>query len=365
MAPILDINKLYKNYGATEILKDINISIEPGDFLVLVGPSGCGKSTLLNCIAGLEEITGGTLAIGGNDMTHVSPKDRDIAMVFQSYALYPTMSVAKNITFGMKVRGVDQATQEAKLKEVAQLLQIEPLLNRRPSQLSGGQRQRVAMGRALVRDPKLFLFDEPLSNLDAKLRVEMRTEIKKLHQTLDASIVYVTHDQIEAMTLATKIVVLKGGVVQQIGSPAEIYNNPANLFVADFMGSPAMNLIPAQATKNGSGTEIAIARETGEALVLKDTRDLSLPKDVILGLRPEDIAEAGFRAGAGVQEAECLVDMVEPAGADTYVVSELGGKQVTARLHAETSAQAGQMLNLAFDMSKVSYFAQETGERLN
>ncbi len=365
MAPILDINNLYKNYGATEILKDINISIEPGDFLVLVGPSGCGKSTLLNCIAGLEEITGGTLSIGGNDMTHVSPKDRDIAMVFQSYALYPTMSVAKNITFGMKVRGVDQATQEAKLKEVASLLQIEPLLNRRPSQLSGGQRQRVAMGRALVRDPKLFLFDEPLSNLDAKLRVEMRTEIKKLHQTLDASIVYVTHDQIEAMTLATKIVVLKGGVVQQIGTPAEIYNNPANLFVADFMGSPAMNLIPAQASNNGSGTQISIARESGETLVLNDARDLSLPQDVILGLRPEDIAEAGFRAGAGVQEAACMVDMVEPAGADTYVVSELGGKQVTARLHAETSAQAGQLLNLAFDMSKVSYFAKETGERLN
>ncbi len=365
MAPILDIQNLYKNYGATEILKDINISIEPGDFLVLVGPSGCGKSTLLNCIAGLEPITGGTLSIGGNDMTHVSPKDRDIAMVFQSYALYPTMSVAKNITFGMKVRGVDQATQDAKLKEVAQLLQIEPLLNRRPSQLSGGQRQRVAMGRALVRDPKLFLFDEPLSNLDAKLRVEMRTEIKKLHQTLDASIVYVTHDQIEAMTLATKIVVLKGGIVQQIGSPAEIYNNPANLFVADFMGSPAMNLIPATARKNGPGTQIAIARDSGETLVLNDARDLSLPQDVILGLRPEDIAEAGFRAGDGVQEAECLVDMVEPAGADTYVVSELGGKQVTARLHAETSARAGKMLNLAFDMSKVSYFAKETGERLN
>ncbi|WP_037313762.1 ABC transporter ATP-binding protein [Ruegeria halocynthiae] len=365
MAPILDIQNLYKNYGATEILKDINISIEPGDFLVLVGPSGCGKSTLLNCIAGLEPITGGTLSIGGKDMTHVSPKDRDIAMVFQSYALYPTMSVAKNITFGMKVRGVDAATQEAKLKDVAALLQIEPLLNRRPSQLSGGQRQRVAMGRALVRDPKLFLFDEPLSNLDAKLRVEMRTEIKKLHQTLDASIVYVTHDQIEAMTLATKIVVLKGGIVQQIGSPAEIYNNPANLFVADFMGSPAMNLIPAQASNSGSGTQISIARETGETLVLNDARGLSLPQDVILGLRPEDIAEAGFRAGAGVQEAACMIDMVEPAGADTYVVSELGGKQVTARLHAETSAQAGQMLNLAFDMSKVSYFAKETGERLN
>ncbi|MEC8295783.1 MAG: ABC transporter ATP-binding protein, partial [Pseudomonadota bacterium] len=243
MAPILDINNLYKNYGSVEILKDINVSIEPGDFLVLVGPSGCGKSTLLNCIAGLEPITGGTLSIGGKDMTHVSPKDRDIAMVFQSYALYPTMSVAKNITFGMKVRGVDAATQAAKLQEVASQLQIEPLLNRRPGQLSGGQRQRVAMGRALVRDPKLFLFDEPLSNLDAKLRVEMRSEIKKLHQNLGATMVYVTHDQIEAMTLATKIVVLKGGVVQQIGTPAEIYNNPANLFVADFMGSPAMNLI--------------------------------------------------------------------------------------------------------------------------
>ncbi|SHE35108.1 carbohydrate ABC transporter ATP-binding protein, CUT1 family [Ruegeria intermedia] len=365
MAPILDIKNLYKNYGATEILKDINISIEPGDFLVLVGPSGCGKSTLLNCIAGLEPISGGTLSIGGKDMTHVSPKDRDIAMVFQSYALYPTMSVAKNITFGMKVRGVDQATQDAKLKEVASLLQIEPLLNRRPSQLSGGQRQRVAMGRALVRDPKLFLFDEPLSNLDAKLRVEMRTEIKKLHQTLDASIVYVTHDQIEAMTLATKIVVLKGGVVQQIGTPAEIYNRPANLFVADFMGSPAMNLIPARVQRNGTSTQVAIARAGGDPIVLTDTRDLHLPEEVILGLRPEDIAEAGFRAGAGVQEAACLVDMVEPAGADTYVVSELGGKQVTARLHAETSAQAGQMLNLAFDMSKVSYFAKDTGERLN
>jgi multiple sugar transport system ATP-binding protein len=364
MAPILDIKSLYKNYGQTEILKDINVSIEPGDFLVLVGPSGCGKSTLLNCIAGLEPITSGSIQIGGRDMTEVSPKDRDIAMVFQSYALYPTMTVAKNITFGMKVRGVDAATQEAKLQQVAKQLQIEQLLNRRPSQLSGGQRQRVAMGRALVRDPKLFLFDEPLSNLDAKLRVEMRSEIKKLHLNLGASMVYVTHDQIEAMTLATKIVVLKGGVVQQIGSPAEIYNRPANLFVADFMGSPAMNLIPARTHKNGSGTKIEIARDAGEPLVLTDPNS-DLPSDVILGLRPEDIAEAGFRAGEGVQQARCVIDMVEPAGADTYVVSTLGGKQVTARLHAETKAQPGQPLDLAFDLSKVSYFAPETGERLN
>ncbi|CUH84078.1 ABC transporter ATP-binding protein [Thalassovita mediterranea] len=365
MAPILDIKNLYKNYGAVEILKDINVAIEPGDFLVLVGPSGCGKSTLLNCIAGLEPITSGTLSIGGQDMTHVSPKDRDIAMVFQSYALYPTMSVAKNITFGMKVRGVDAATQERKLKEVASQLQIEQLLHRRPGQLSGGQRQRVAMGRALVRDPKLFLFDEPLSNLDAKLRVEMRSEIKKLHQNLGATMVYVTHDQIEAMTLATKIVVLKGGVVQQIGTPAEIYNNPANLFVADFMGSPAMNLIPAKTRQNGSGTEVEISRGDGSAIVLKDSHSRDLPEDVILGLRPEDIAEAGFRAGQDVQQAQCMIEMVEPAGADTFVVSELGGKQVTARLHAETSARAGAMLDLAFDLGKVSYFAPGTGERLN
>ena len=365
MAPILDIKNLYKNYGPVEILKDINVSIEPGDFLVLVGPSGCGKSTLLNCIAGLEPITGGTLSIGGNDMTHVSPKDRDIAMVFQSYALYPTMSVAKNITFGMKVRGEDAATQDAKLKEVAAQLQIEQLLNRRPGQLSGGQRQRVAMGRALVRDPKLFLFDEPLSNLDAKLRVEMRTDIKKLHQTLGASMVYVTHDQIEAMTLATKIVVMKGGVIQQIGTPAEIYNTPANLFVADFMGSPAMNLIPAKTSQVGADTVLDIARADGASMQLRDHRALDLPADVLVGLRPEDIAESGFRAGADVQEAECVVDMVEPAGADTYVTSNLGGKQVTARLHAETSAQAGQPLSLAFDLGKASYFSPSTGERLN
>ena len=365
MAPILDIKNLYKNYGSTEILKEINISIEAGDFLVLVGPSGCGKSTLLNCIAGLEPITGGSLHIDGRDMTHVSPKDRDIAMVFQSYALYPTMSVAKNITFGMKVRGEDAQTQERKLKEVAAQLKIEQLLHRRPGQLSGGQRQRVAMGRALVRDPKLFLFDEPLSNLDAKLRVEMCSEIKKLHQSLGASMVYVTHDQIEAMTLATKIVVMKGGVVQQIGTPAEIYNTPANLFVADFMGSPAMNLIPAKVRQNGTGAEIEITRANDAPIVLRDDAARNLPSDVILGLRPEDISEAGFRSGTGVQEAECLVDMVEPSGADTYVVTEIGGKQVTARLHAETTATAGGKLKFAFDLNKVSYFEPMNGQRLN
>ena len=365
MAPILKISDLYKNYGSVEVLKDINVSIEPGDFLVLVGPSGCGKSTLLNCIAGLEPITSGAINIGGKDMTHVNPKDRDIAMVFQSYALYPTMSVAKNITFGMKVRGVEQSVQDRKLAEVAKQLQIEPLLKRKPGQLSGGQRQRVAMGRALVRDPKLFLFDEPLSNLDAKLRVEMRSEIKKLHTNLGASMVYVTHDQIEAMTLATKIVVMKGGVVQQIGSPAEIYNKPANLFVADFMGSPSMNLIPAKATKNGKGTKIAIARENGETIEFKDTSANGVTGDIILGVRPEDIAQKGVRSDKNAQSAKCMVEQVEPAGADTYVVTHLGGKQVTARLHAETNAVAGKEMDLCFDFGKVSYFQPETGQRLN
>ncbi|MBY6136947.1 ABC transporter ATP-binding protein [Leisingera sp. XS_AS12] len=365
MAPILDIKNLYKNYGSVEILKDINVSIEQGDFLVLVGPSGCGKSTLLNCIAGLEPISGGELHIAGRNMTDVSPKDRDIAMVFQSYALYPTMTVAKNITFGMKVRGVDAATQQEKLQKVARQLQIEPLLNRRPGQLSGGQRQRVAMGRALVRDPKLFLFDEPLSNLDAKLRVEMRTEIKELHQRLGASMVYVTHDQIEAMTLATKIVVMKGGVIQQIGTPAEIYNRPANLFVADFMGNPAMNLIPAKVKSDSEASRIEIARRDGAPIVLTDRQNRNLPEDVIIGVRPEDIAEPGHRNGSVTQEAECMVDIVEPAGADTYVVMQMGGKHVTARLHAETSAEPGKAQRLAFDLGKVSYFAPETGQRLN
>lgn len=365
MSTILEIKDLCKNFGSLNILNNVNVSIDAGDFLVLVGPSGCGKSTLLNCIAGLEPITSGSITIDGRDMTQVSPKDRDIAMVFQSYALYPTMTVGKNITFGMKVRGVDKAGQEAKLAEVAKQLQIEPLLDRRPAQLSGGQRQRVAMGRALVRDPKLFLFDEPLSNLDAKLRVEMRTEIKKLHQNLHASMVYVTHDQIEAMTLATKIVVMKGGVVQQIGTPAEIYTRPANLFVADFMGSPAMNLIPAKVEMNGRGAKFTISRPEGAPLVLRDEKVTSLPENVVLGLRPEDIGDAELRKGRKLQISNCHVDVVEPAGADTYVLMSLGGKEVTARLQAETAAQPGMEMKFTFNMEKVSYFDADTGHRLN
>ena len=365
MKPILELKGLNKKYGALDILNDINVNIDEGEFLVLVGPSGCGKSTLLNCIAGLEPVSGGTVIIDGKDMENVSPKDRDIAMVFQSYALYPTMTVAKNITFGMSVRGVTKSLQEEKLADVAKQLQIETLLNRRPSQLSGGQRQRVAMGRALVRDPKLFLFDEPLSNLDAKLRVEMRTEIKKLHQNLNASMVYVTHDQIEAMTLATKIVVMKAGVIQQIGSPSDIYSYPANLFVADFMGSPAMNLIPARVEKNKKGSALIISRESKGDLVLTDSKTDKLPKEIVMGIRPEDILDAELEKGARGEIASCTVSVVEPAGADTYVLLPLGGVEVTARLKSETKATPGSDMDLLFNMNKVSYFDAKTGQRLN
>ena len=362
--PILQVRNLRKQFGGLDILKDINVEIEKGDFLVLVGPSGCGKSTLLNCIAGLEPVTSGVVSIDGRDMSEVAPKDRDIAMVFQSYALYPTMSVKKNITFGMKVRGVDADTQKAKLKKVSEQLQIENLLDRRPAQLSGGQRQRVAMGRALVRDPKLFLFDEPLSNLDAKLRVGMRNEIKKLHQNLNASMVYVTHDQIEAMTLATKIVVMKEGKVQQIGSPDEIYLTPANLFVADFMGSPAMNLLQADVKRNGSATELYIERPDNLPLVLIDSARPKLPERVIVGIRPEDISEKPGRTRKNVHVASCKIEVVEPAGADTFVLLNLSKKEATARLKAETKVKPGQKIELAFNMDKVSYFDAESGKRI-
>src|ERR1700741_3161890 len=254
----LDLVNVQKSFGPIKILHDISIGLADGEFLVLVGPSGCGKSTLMNIIAGLEEPTGGSLSLQGRDITNVAPAERNISMVFQSYALYPNMTVAKNIEFPLEMRKVDKAQRQERVRSVAKLLQIEHLLDRRPRQLSGGQRQRVAIGRALAREPKLYLFDEPLSNLDAQLRVDMRTEIKKLHQRLKATIVYVTHDQIEAMTLATRIAVMKSGVLQQLGTPYEVYNKPANLFVAGFMGSPRMNLAKAKLNGNGSGLSLHI-----------------------------------------------------------------------------------------------------------
>jgi multiple sugar transport system ATP-binding protein len=350
-APALETKALAKSYGAVHILHDINVSMGQGEFLVLVGPSGCGKSTLLNCIAGLEEITAGALMIGGKDVTHEPPKDRDIAMVFQSYALYPTMSVGENIGFGMKIRKTPPAEMRRKITEVATLLQIDHLLDRRPSQLSGGQRQRVAMGRALVRDPKLFLFDEPLSNLDAKLRVEMRAEIKRLHKSTGASIVYVTHDQIEAMTLATRIVVLKGGHVQQIGTPEDIYDRPANTFVADFMGSPPMNLIP--------------ARVEGGAIVADGLRidaggRSGLPAEVTLGLRPEHLSLAGDAR----PDLTVTAQMVENTGAESYLSFQLAGKPVTARLPGRVQATEGSAVGLRLDQRAICLFDAKTGLRI-
>ena len=358
MAPILDIKSLYKNYGTTEILKDINVAIEPGDFLVLVGPSGCGKSTLLNCIAGLEPISGGSLHIGGKDMTHVSPKDRDIAMVFQSYALYPTMSVAKNITFGMKVRGIDQATQDRKLAEVASQLQIEQLLNRRPGQLSGGQRQRVAMGRALVRDPKLFLFDEPLSNLDAKLRVQMRLEIRHLHQRLSATSVFVTHDQIEAMTLADRMVVMNQGNIEQVGAPSDVYDRPASTFVASFIGSPPMNLLPGRVT------------ESGQHVVLSDGQHVPVPtalaqaragRPVTLGVRPEDIRHGPAAGGSGLT---AKFDFLEELGMGRLFHGSLGGQDIIMHATDKTPPVFGTAVDIAFDPARVHLFDVESGKRL-
>ena len=361
--PILEINNLNKSFGRVEVLKDVSVSIQEGEFLVLLGPSGCGKSTLLNCIAGLEEISGGELKINNKLMNNVPPKDRDIAMVFQSYALYPNMTVEENIAFGMKVRSVPHADRDAKTASVAKLLQIEPLLDRKPSQLSGGQRQRVAMGRALVRDPMLFLFDEPLSNLDAKLRVEMRAEIRRLHQTLNASIVYVTHDQIEALTLATKIVVLKDGLIQQAGTPAEIYGKPANIFVAGFMGSPSMNLF--EATVSGEG-EYSVTRAGADDLVLraKDGKSNG-EKTVTIGLRPEDMTNVRAGETNGVQVVPCQITAIEPTGSDMFVIFDLAGEGVLARMRADTNVSVGDSLDIGFDMSKASYFASKTGERLD
>jgi multiple sugar transport system ATP-binding protein len=366
----LEIASLKKRFGSVEILKGIDIDLEKGGFLVLVGPSGCGKSTLLNTIAGLETISEGEIRLEGRPINDLHPSKRDIAMVFQSYALYPNMTVAGNISFGMEMRGVPKEERDRAIEQVSKTLQIGHLLQRRPSQLSGGQRQRVAMGRALVRNPKLFLFDEPLSNLDAKLRVDMRTEIKRLHATTGTTIVYVTHDQIEAMTLATKIAVLKDGQLQQVGTPAEIYNRPANLFVADFMGSPAMNLIKARSVLengrsviklvDGAGTDVTLAAPPGIASTSIDNRDL------ILGIRPEAITDrdGADRTSRAIEIVNAKVEVVEPAGSDTFVVTHLGGKEVTARMRSDADVKAGQTIPFAFNLDKAVVFDPASGIRL-
>lgn len=358
-----NVNKTYGK-GLPDTLKNIELKINDGEFLILVGPSGCGKSTLMNCIAGLESISGGSILVDDADISGMSPKDRDIAMVFQSYALYPTMNVRDNIAFGLKIRKMSTAAIDEEVARVAKLLQIEHLLTRKPGQLSGGQQQRVAMGRALARRPKIYLFDEPLSNLDAKLRVEMRTEMKLMHQRLKTTTVYVTHDQIEAMTLGDKVAVMKDGIIQQFGTPKQIYNDPANLFVASFIGSPPMNFIP-----------LRLQRQEGRLLALLDSgqarcelplgvRDEGLEdRDVIIGIRAEQIVLAGHEPN-GLPTLRAEVQVVEPTGPDTLVFVSLNGSKVCCRLAPDDAPQVGESLNLQFDPAKVLLFDANTGERL-
>ncbi len=367
----LQIDHLRKRYGGIEVLKDISIDLEKGGFLVLVGPSGCGKSTLLNIIAGLETVTAGEIRIDGHAVNDLHPSKRDIAMVFQSYALYPNMTVAGNIAFGMEMRGVPRPERDRAVAAIAKTLQLEHLLARKPSQLSGGQRQRVAMGRALVRDPRVFLFDEPLSNLDAKLRVDMRTEIKRLHAATGKTIVYVTHDQIEAMTLATKIAVLKDGILQQVGTPAEIYNRPANLFVADFMGSPSMNLLKARVASENGRTVLRLVQTgaTEVTLAVPDTlaaAPLATGRELILGIRPEAITDrdGADRNARSIATLDGTVDVVEPAGSDTFVVTQLGGKALTARMRSDVPVRAGDTMPFAFNLDKAVVFDPQSGARL-
>ena len=367
----LEVDHLSKRFGTFEALKDITLAVEEGGFLVLVGPSGCGKSTLLNTIAGLESITSGDIRISGRRVNDLHPSERDIAMVFQSYALYPNMTVEQNISFGMEMRNVAKAERAQAVSKVSEVLQIGHLLKRKPSQLSGGQRQRVAMGRALVRDPQVFLFDEPLSNLDAKLRVEMRTEIKRLHQRMGTTIVYVTHDQIEAMTLASHIAVLKDGTLQQFGTPSEIYNRPENIFVANFMGSPAMNLIPAAVAKAGNALSVAIGRNGKEPLVIavpNGPAGLSghEGREVMFGIRPEALTDvdSADRNARHTAEGDCLIEVVEPTGSDTFALTRLGGSEVTARLRADSSVTAGQAARLIFNLDKAVFFDKASGARI-
>jgi multiple sugar transport system ATP-binding protein len=359
-ASALHIKAVNKRFGtgskSVEVLQKIDIDVAAGEFLILVGPSGCGKSTLLNIIAGLEQPTGGEILLGGRNIVHLPPKDRDIAMVFQSYALYPTMSVADNIGFALEMRGMPKAERQKRIQEVAAMLQMQHLLERKPGQLSGGQRQRVAMGRALARHPKLFLFDEPLSNLDAKLRVEMRAEIKRLHQQSGITSVYVTHDQIEAMTLGSRIAIMNKGILQQLGTPNEVYRSPANLFVATFIGSPTINLIDG-ALRQG----VFFAKD--QALPLSITCPAQEGQACVLGLRPEDIRLDADSAWQGT------IQIIEPTGADTYLLVQTPQALVNVRVSATSCAQlglaTGNQVGLNVDTSRIHWFDKATEKRIS
>ena len=356
------INKTYPN--GFQAVKDFNLEIEDKEFIIFVGPSGCGKSTTLRMIAGLEEISGGTLKIGDKVMNDVEPKDRDIAMVFQNYALYPHMTVYDNMAFGLKLRKVPKDQIDKMVKEAAKILDLEKLLDRKPKALSGGQRQRVAMGRAIVRDPKVFLMDEPLSNLDAKLRVQMRTEISKLHERLGATIIYVTHDQTEAMTLGTRIVVMNAGIVQQVDTPQTLYDYPCNQFVAGFIGSPQMNFIDAQCVVEGAKAFLKFDKyqvELPEAKAKKLIDGGYAGKNVVFGIRPEDIYDSAEHLN---KFATCKIDSdvtgYELLGAEVLLYFTVAGANMSARVDSDTPARYGDHIELAFDPNKIHVFDKET-----
>ena len=347
----VEIRDVRKAYGATPVIHGVNIEIEDGEFVILVGPSGCGKSTLLRMIAGLENITAGQILIGERVVNDMPPKERDIAMVFQNYALYPHMTVADNMSFSLKLRKAPQSEIDSRVKKAAGILGLEKLLDRYPRQLSGGQRQRVAMGRAIVRDPQVFLFDEPLSNLDAKLRVQMRTEIKELHQRLKTTTVYVTHDQIEAMTMADKIVVMHDGIVEQMGAPLDLYDRPNNLFVAGFIGSPAMNFIKGTVTGN------SVKTDAGLTLPLASAPAGSEGRRVVYGIRPEHIHLTNDSL-----KAEVVV--VEPTGSETQVVVKVGGQELVCVFRERVTSKPGKMIGIAPDLGLVHLFDEASGQRI-
>jgi len=358
------LNKLRKEFKKGQVIvKDIDLKIEDKEFMVFVGPSGCGKTTTLRMIAGLEEVTSGDIYIGGKRVNEVSPKDRDIAMVFQNYALYPHMSVYENMAFGLKLRKLPKEEIDRRVKEAARLLDIEHLLDRKPRELSGGQRQRVAMGRAIVREPQLFLMDEPLSNLDAKLRVQMRAELQKLHHRLGVTTIYVTHDQTEAMTLGQKIAVMNAGVVQQVGTPLELYEKPANKFVASFIGSPSMNFIEVTVITDEKGDFFLFNEGLKLKVPQKFVEKLSpyLNKVVILGIRPEDIYDTTSSSyPQSVELQKAIIEVMEPMGAEVYLYFNIIGNSMIARVDAHTQAKIGAELTLAFDMEKIHIFNKET-----
>ena len=349
----VDISKVRKSFGSTEVIHGVDVEIPDGEFVVLVGPSGCGKSTLLRLIAGLEEISAGEISIEGRVVNHVPPKERDVAMVFQNYALYPHMTVYDNMAFSLRLRRASRAEMDQAVEKAASILNLGEFLKRYPRQLSGGQRQRVAMGRAIVRDPKVFLFDEPLSNLDAKLRVQMRAEIKELHQNLKTTTVYVTHDQIEAMTMADRIVIMNDGLVEQIGAPLEVYDTPGNRFVAGFIGSPAMNFLEGR-VKNG-GVEV----EAGVSLPLPASHRFPDGRRVVYGVRPEHLSLGSDGTGVAIE-----VSVVEPTGSETLVVGRTGGHEIHAVFHERHTFAPGERIHLVPDLDNVHLFEPENGDRL-